>query len=111
MKLAYWGLINAGFPSPAQGYEDEPLDLNQKLRIDAPATFFYQAKGNAFIHEGICDGSYLVVDRSLTPRSGQLVVADFNGERSVLRMPSFLDGGDSLQVWGTITAVVTVLKP
>lgn len=111
LRLRRFGLISAGFPSPAQGYEDEPLDLNAELIRHPAATYFYRARGDALKSEGIRDGSILVVDRSITPQAGQLVVADFNGERDVLRMPNYLDGGDTLEVWGKITAIITVLKP
>ena len=107
LVLRRFGPIAAGFPSPAQGYEDEPLDLNALLIRHPAATYFYRVRGDALIHEGIRDGSILVVDRSVTPRAGSLVVADFNGERDVLRMPAFLDGGESLEIWGVVTAIIT----
>ncbi|MEL6795186.1 MAG: S24 family peptidase [Planctomycetota bacterium] len=105
------GSVSAGFPSPAQGYEDEPLDLNELLIRHPAATFFFRVRGDSLKAEGIRDGSLLVVDRSRTPGPGVIVVADWNGEREVCRMPSFLDGGESLVVWGVVTAVITRLRP
>lgn len=84
-SLRQWGSVAAGFPSPAQGYEDEPLDLHQLLVKRPAATFFFRARGGELHHEGIRDGSILVVDRSLTPSPGQLVVADRDGQRVVCR--------------------------
>lgn len=110
-----WGSVEAGFPSPAQGYEDEPLDLHQLLVKRPAATFFFRARGGELRGEGIRDGSILVVDRSLTPSPGQLVVADRDGQRVVCRFGArrgVLDpGGDAeddegLVVWGVVTAAV-----
>ena len=120
--------MEAGFPSPAQGYEDEPLDLHQLLVKRPAATFFFRARGGELHHEGIRDGSILVVDRSLTPSPGQLVVADRDGQRVVCRCGEGRPGrgergggregrdgrggdagdedDDGLVVWGVVTAAV-----
>jgi len=111
LSIRQFGPVSAGFPSPAQGYEDEPLDLNELLVRRPAATFFFRVRGQALLAEGIRDGSILVVDRSVDPRPGYTVVADWNGKRTVLRMPDYLDGGDELVVWGVVTAVVTRLRP
>ncbi|MEM1208111.1 MAG: S24 family peptidase [Planctomycetota bacterium] len=111
LPLRRCGPVSAGFPSPAQGYEDDPLDLNELLIPHPAATFFFRVKGQELLADGIRDGSILVVDRSVTPKPGSTVVADWNGDRTVLRMPSYLDGGDELRVWGVVTAVVTRLRP
>lgn len=111
LSLRRFGPVSAGFPSPAQGYEDEPLSLDDLLIPRPAATFFFRVRGQELLTEGIRDGSILVVDRSIDPVPGCTVVADWNGERSVLRMPNFLDGGDELRVWGVVTAVVTRLRP
>lgn len=105
-----WGTVDCGFPSPAQDYEDNSLDFNQLLIRNPAATFMFRVQGSALHREGIRHGSILVVDRSVTPRTGKLVVADFNGERDVMKMPAYLDGGDSLQVWGVVTGIVTTIK-
>ncbi len=109
LPLRHFGSIAAGFPSPAQGYEDEPLDLNSLLIRHPAATFFYRVRGDSHRADGILDGSILVVDRSVKPAAGRFVIADWHGERQVCRMPAFLDGGDQLQVWGTVTGVITRL--
>ena len=111
LMLRCLGPVSAGFPSPAQGYEDEPLDLNELLIRHPAATFFFRVRGDSLKAEGIRDGSLLVVDRSRTPSPGVIVVADWNGEREVCRMPAFLDGGEELVVWGVVTAVITRLRP
>lgn len=104
MTLLCYGRINCGFPSPAQGYEDEPLDLHALLVRRPAATFFYRIEGDELICEGIRDGSILVVDRSVTPRNDRLVVADCDGERIVTRWT--YHNAERLQVWGVVTAAI-----
>jgi hypothetical protein len=70
LTLRRFGSIAAGFPSPAQGYEDEPLDLNDLLIRHPAATFFFRARGDRYRADGILDGSILVVDRSVKPAPG-----------------------------------------
>lgn len=102
-RFRQFGSIPAGFPSPAQGYEDEPLDLHELLVPRPAATFFYRVRGSALEREGLPHDAILVVDRSVTPRPGDLVVADRDGQRLVCRLPR---SAAQLQVWGTVTAAV-----
>jgi hypothetical protein len=53
------GDINAGFPSAAEGYEDQPLDLHEYLVRNPAATFFYRVQGDCLRHEYLRDGSNL----------------------------------------------------
>lgn len=103
LKFRQFGTIPAGFPSPAQGYEDEPLDLHEMLVPRPAATFFYRVRGSDLEREGVPHNSILVVDRSVKPKPGQLVVADREGERLVIRLPQ---AAETLTVWGTVTAAV-----
>jgi DNA polymerase V len=77
--------VPAGFPSPADDYLDEFLDLNQKLITNRSATFLARAEGNSMQGAGIFSGDLLIVDRSLKPIPGKVVVASLNGELTVLR--------------------------
>ncbi|MCC5611144.1 S24 family peptidase [Nostoc sp. CHAB 5834] len=78
--------VSAGFPSPAEDYEDRSLDINQYL-IDKPAsTFFFQVKGDSMDSFGIHDGDFLVCDKSIDPKNGDVVVAFLNGERLVKQL-------------------------
>jgi len=103
LKFRRFGTIPAGFPSPAQGYEDEPLDLHELLVPRPAATFFYRVRGSDLEREGVPHNAILVVDRSVNPKAGQLVVADRDGERLVIRLPRSAEG---LVVWGAVTAAV-----
>lgn len=78
--------VRAGFPSPAQDYEEETLDINQYLIRNAPATFFVAVEGDSMINAGIHNGDILVVDRSIQFQHGHIVVAFVGGERVVKRL-------------------------
>ncbi|MCD8292495.1 MAG: translesion error-prone DNA polymerase V autoproteolytic subunit [Prevotellaceae bacterium] len=79
------GGIRAGFPSPAQDYLTESIDLNEEL-IRHPATTFYaRAVGNSMTGDGIDDGDLLVIDKSLEPQEGNIIVAFVNGEYTLKR--------------------------
>ena len=77
--------VPAGFPSPADDYIDEVFDLNQKLITNKSATFLARAEGNSMQGAGIFSGGLLIVDRSLKPAAGKVVVASLNGELVVKR--------------------------
>ena len=78
--------ISAGFPSPAADYEEGKLDLNKHLIKNPPATFFVRVSGDSMEGAGIHDGDLLIVDRSVEPKSGKVVIAVLNGELTVKRL-------------------------
>lgn len=67
--------VAAGFPSPADDYVEARIDLNQELIPSPLSTFFMRVEGDAMRGDGIVDGDLLVIDRSLDPRVGMVVVA------------------------------------
>ena len=75
-----------GFPSPAEDYIDQRLDLNQLLVRNAPATFFFRVQGDSMRAAGIASGDLLVVDRSIDAAPGHVVVACVDGELAVKRL-------------------------
>ena len=77
------GSVVAGFPSPAEQYQEPPLDLNGLLVKRPAATFFVRVQGDSMIGEGIHDGDLLVVDRSLRPASGDVIIACVDGDFTV----------------------------
>ena len=77
------GSVVAGFPSPAEQYLEPPLDLNELLVKRPAATFFVRVEGGSMIGAGIHDGDLLVVDRSLTPANGDIIIAAVDGEFTV----------------------------
>jgi DNA polymerase V len=78
--------VSAGFPSPAEDFIDKKLDLNEYLIRNQPATFLVRVQGNSMENAGILDGDILVVDRSLEPSSGKIVIGVIDGEFTVKRI-------------------------
>lgn len=68
-----------GFPSPAEDFEEDSLDLNRILIRNPPATYIYRASGWSMAGAGILDGDLLIVDRSVTPQCGDVVLAIWEG--------------------------------
>lgn len=78
--------VSAGFPSPAENYVDRKIDLNQELIKNPAATFFVRVEGDSMQDAGIFSGDILIVDRSLSPKEGKIVVAVVNGEFTVKKI-------------------------
>lgn len=78
--------VSAGFPSPAADYEEQRLDINEYLVPNPVSTFFFPVQGDSMQGAEIFDGDILVVDRSIKPRHGHIVVAFVNGDRLVKRL-------------------------
>ncbi|MBR1964474.1 MAG: translesion error-prone DNA polymerase V autoproteolytic subunit [Muribaculaceae bacterium] len=78
--------IQAGFPSPAQDYIDESIDLNRELIKHPAATFFGRVSGDSMIDEGIEEGDILVIDKSLEPMNDDLAVCCIDGEFTLKRI-------------------------
>lgn len=75
-----------GFPSPAEDFEGDSVDLNELLVRNPPATFLYRAEGCSMIGAGICDGDVLIVDRSVRPQNGDVVIAVWDGNAPVCKV-------------------------
>lgn len=120
LPLLYSSQVACGFPSPAEDYIETPLDLNEHLVSKPAATFFVKAKGDSMIGAGIFEGDLLIVDRSVNPMSGQVILAVVNGEFTLKRL--FKSRGEiwlkpenpkfkpiqiiedvEFQVWGVVT--------
>ncbi|GHT22179.1 umuD protein [Planctomycetales bacterium] len=115
--------VPAGFPSPAEDTPTEQLDLAQHLIQHPEATFFLRVSGESMTGAGIFDGDLLIVDRSLTPGNGDIVIAILDGEFTVKRLimdgkrielrpdnPKFrtlkLTEESQLEIWGVVTGSV-----
>ncbi|WLS77198.1 translesion error-prone DNA polymerase V autoproteolytic subunit [Erwinia pyri] len=88
----YIDRVPCGFPSPAQDYVEQRIDLNNLMIQKASATYFVRVSGDSMIDAGITDGDMLVVDSSLTATHGDFVVASVCGEFTIkeLRTHPFL---------------------
>jgi DNA polymerase V len=115
--------ISAGFPSPAEDYVQDFLDLQRLVVKNPAATFFLRVTGNSMQEADIHDGDLLVVDRSKPAVSGKIVIASLDGELTVKRLkmknkrlylvpenPEYqeidITEKDDTVVWGVVTYVV-----
>jgi DNA polymerase V len=113
--------LSAGFPSPAQDYEEKRIDLNQFLVRNPNTSFIFRVIGDSMRNADIFNGDMLVVDRSIEAHHGNIVVAFLNGERLVKRLctrggPLRLEAANpdypaivitdamEMQVWGVVVA-------
>jgi len=115
--------IQAGFPSPAEDHIEKTLDLNELLIRNPQATFFLRVSGSSMVNAGINDKDLLIVDRSIEPTHGKIVIAILDGELTVKRLyrqngtiklcpenPKFkpieIKKESDLQIWGVVTNVI-----
>jgi DNA polymerase V len=75
--------VQAGFPSPADDYIEQKLDLNDYLVKHPAATFFVRVQGDSMMDAGIRSGDILIVDRALPVIHGAIVIAQIQGEFTV----------------------------
>ena len=78
--------ISAGFPSPADDYTEDNIDLNEHLISNPFSTFFLRVKGESMINSGIKDKDLIIVDKSLTAKPGNIVIAMIDGELTIKRL-------------------------
>ncbi len=115
----YASSVKAGFPSPAEDYAEQHLDLNTHLISRPAATFFLRVSGDSMINAGIFNGDLLIVDRSINATPGKIVIAAVNGELTVKRLektkegtflvaennhykPIKLEESDYIYIWGVV---------
>ena len=115
--------VRAGFPSPAEDWSQERIDLT-KLLVQHPAcTFLVKSGGFSMKEAGIDDGDLLVVDRYLRPQHRSIVIAviddDFTCKYLYKRSgriklqaanPTFPDiiphDGQTMEIWGVVTSCI-----
>ena len=124
--VLYASRVPAGFPSPADDYIDQRLDLNDHLIEHPAASFFVRVSGDSMIGAGIHDGDLLIVDRALKPLDGRVVIAALGGELTVKRLvfrnetpwlipenpdyaPLEIREGLDCVIWGVVTRVIHAL--
>lgn len=115
--------VCAGFPSPATDYIDKKIDLNEHIVKHPEATFYVKCQGNSMLGAGIHPGDILVVDRSLTPMHGNIVIAIIDGEFTVKKLvvrdkkvflvaenPNYanisITEGMEFEIWGVVTTAI-----
>src|SRR5687768_8186906 len=112
-----------GFGADADDYAERDIDFNEKLIKNKPVTFFFRMNGDAMTDAGIFDNDVIIVDRSLKPVHGKIIVAILNGELLVRRFhknfssafllpennrfkPINLAEFTNFSVWGVVTYVI-----
>ncbi|PWL00589.1 DNA polymerase V [Pantoea allii] len=114
--------VPCGFPSPAQDYVEQRLDLNKLIVQHPSSTYFVRVSGESMTGAGINDGDMLVVDSALRASHGDIVVASVDGEFTVKRLqlqpclqlmpmnrqfkPIAISTEDALEVFGVVTYVI-----
>lgn len=118
--------LKAGFPSPADDYQDIKIDLNKELIRNQDATFFARVSGKSMIDAGLNDGDILVIDRSLEVHNNKVVVCILDGGFTVKRIritenscwlipenpdydPIEVTTANDFHVWGVVTHVIKSL--
>ena len=80
LALEFAESIHAGFPSPAADHAGERINLAREMTPHPETTFYAHVEGDSMRDAGILDGDIVVVDRSLTPKNGDYIVAYIDGE-------------------------------
>ncbi|MCG8710014.1 translesion error-prone DNA polymerase V autoproteolytic subunit [Brenneria sp. 4F2] len=118
--------IPAGFPSPAQDYVEQRIDLNNVCIRHPGATYFLRVSGESMIDGHISDGDLLVVDSALEAKHGDIVIAAVDGEFTVKRLqrspnlallpmnpsykPLYINQDDRLEIFGVVTFVIHAVR-
>ena len=115
--------VSAGFPSPAEDYIEKNLDLNELLIKHPAATFFVRVSGDSMRGAHIHDQDILIVDRSLEPSNGKIVIAVIDGNITVKRLqichqavyllaenqefpPLLVNPEEGIYIWGVVTHII-----
>ena len=117
------GHVRAGFPSPADDFAVNRLDLAQILIKHPQATYLLRVAGHSMREAGIDDGDMLVVDRAVKPQHGHIVVAVVDGDFTIKYLhqragrvrlkaanPTYPDiepkEGQTVEVWGVVRSCI-----
>ena len=130
LSLALAPNIKAGFPSPADDYLRDSLAFNRDLIKNPEATFYGRVSGDSMRDAGINDGDIAVIDRSLQPTDGDVIVAYVNEEFTIKYLdlthkeegyielqpanpdysPIRIDSTDNFRVWGVVVWTIKQWK-
>jgi DNA polymerase V len=112
-----------GFGAAADDYMERGIDLNEQLIRNKPATYFMRVSGNSMINACIHDGDIVIVDRSIKPASGKIVIAVVDGEMLIRRLertmnrvrlipetpklsPIEVNEFSDLVIWGVVSYII-----
>lgn len=115
--------ISAGFPSPADDFQEDKISLDKYVVKNKEATFYASLKGTSMIDAGFDEGDILVIDRSLEPTDNKIAVCFVDGDFTVKRVKVTTDGAwllpynkdlkpikiteeNTFIIWGIVTYIV-----
>jgi repressor LexA len=119
------GTVEAGFPSPAEEELADNLSLDDLLIHNREATFLLKVSGDSMSNAGILPGDMVLVDKGEVPKSGDIVIAEVDGEwtmkylrkrgENVMLLPANpkyqpIKPKRELKIAGVVTAVVRKYK-
>lgn len=119
------GLVEAGFPSPAEEELRDTLSLDEFLVHNPDASFLLKVSGDSMTGAGILPGDLVIVDRGQTGKSGDIVIAEVDGEWTMKYLKKSSDAvylvpanprykpvkpKHELKIAGVVTAVVRKYK-
>lgn len=87
--------VQCGFPSPAADYSENELSITDYFVRNQDATMIIEARGDSMIDAGIYEGDILIIDRSVEPRPGDIVLAYLHGDFTLKRL-EIVDGKPEL---------------
>ena len=115
--------VRAGFPNPADDARGVALDLNELIIRHPVSTYYLRVEGDSMTGAGIVHGDIVVVDKSLEPKSGDIVVAAVDGDFTLKHLkregqkawlvaahpgysPIALHDAVDAALWGVVTHVI-----
>ena len=115
--------ISAGFPSPAEDFQQTRISLDKELVKNKDATFFARVSGDSMKGAGLNDGDLIIIDKSINPENGKIAVCLIDGEFTIKRIKKEkekiylipenikykaieLKEGNELVIWGIVVYVI-----
>lgn len=115
--------VPAGSPSFLEDHVEDYIDLNEFFIKDMEQTFMVMAEGDSMVDANIKSGDILIVDRSIEPQHGHIVIAGIDDNLTVKRLqikgsevslkpenkkydPIVLNDKNRLHIWGVVTNII-----
>lgn len=123
IPLPLYSSVPAGFPSPADDFLHDHIDISSELIKHPQATFLLRILGHSMRDAGIFDGDIVVIDKAIEPQHGHIVIAVVDGDFTCKQLyrrdgvtklvpanPDFPEiefrDGQTLEVWGVVTSTI-----
>ncbi len=115
-----------GFGAATDDFMERGIDLNEKLIMNKPATYFFRMNGDAMEAVGIFNQDILIVDRSIKPKNDSIIIAALDGELLVRRFeksfnkiqltaehkkykPIIIEEFNNFLCWGVVTCAIHLI--